>query len=134
MFKTTMSVRMYDTDAAGILYFGSQFRFAHDAFESLLQSEGVSFADLLEKEDFMFVIVHAEADYKSSLKVGDVIDVRTYISRIGDTSFVVEYSILRQGETVGRVQTVHVCIDKETRSKKAIPEKVRVFLKKYYWS
>ena len=134
MFKTTMTVRMYDTDAAGILYFGSQFRFAHDAFESLLASEGVSFGDLLEKESFLFVIVHAEADYKSSLKVGDIIDVRTYISRIGDTSFAVEYSILRNSETVGRVQTVHVCIDRNSREKISIPEKARLFLKKYYWS
>lgn len=123
---------MYDTDAAGILYFANQFRFAHDAFESLMASEGLNFQQMFEVEPFLFVIVHAESDYKISLKVGDPITVRTWIENIGTTSFSIAYHIYKNDEIlVGTAKTVHVCIDKHTREKTPIPEKPLGFLRKY---
>lgn len=126
-----MTVRMYDTDAAGILYFGNQFRFAHDAFETLMHEEGLTFQDLFEREPFMFVIVHAESDYLSSLHVGDPIVVQTWVSHIGTTSFHISYEILKGDQLMGRAKTIHVCIDKSTRGKQVFPPKVRGFLEKY---
>ena len=35
IFKHKNTVRMYDTDAAGILYFASQFRFSFPSYNSL---------------------------------------------------------------------------------------------------
>ncbi len=123
-----MTVRMYDTDAAGILYFGNQFRFAHDAFETIMAKSGFSFQQFFDHEPFLFVIVHAESDYLASLHVGDDIIVTTWVDHIGTTSFQVVYDIAKGPDIVGRVKTVHVCIDKQTRKKRPIPDSVLTFL------
>ncbi|MBT6121278.1 acyl-CoA thioesterase [bacterium] len=131
MFQANTTVKMYDTDAAGILYFASQFRFAHEAFEELLQKEGYTFADFIEREPFLFVIVHAECDYVASLKVGDKIDVNAWISKIGNTSFEFSYHFFRNMELVGKAKTNHVTLDRVGRKKMEIPDKINVLLNKY---
>jgi 1,4-dihydroxy-2-naphthoyl-CoA hydrolase len=131
-YSHPMTVRMYDTDAAGILYFGNQFRFVHDTFETIMAKNGFTFQRFFDQEPYLFVIVHAESSYRSSLFVGDEIVVDVTVIHIGTTSFQSSYEILRDGEVVGQAKIVHVCINKETRVKQELPEAVRVFLKQYY--
>jgi len=132
MFIAHNKVRMNDTDMAGILYFGNQFRFVHDAWEDLAESEGFSFDKVLLKEDFLFVIVHVEADYLASLKVGDSLEVQVTLENIGTTSFTLAYSILKSDKTVaGRAKTVHVTIDRQSRKKISVPSKLREILEKH---
>ena len=135
MYKTTNTVRMYDTDAAGILYFGSQFRFAHDAFESLMASEGFTFQRLFEIEPFIFVIVHAESDYQQFMHVGDQLEVETEVAHIGTTSFSLAYSFYKKTANgpilAGTAKTVHVCIDKITRKKRLLAPEYAELLVKY---
>jgi len=130
-YRHEMTVRMYDTDAAGILYFGNQFRFVHDAFESLMAREGFSFQRFFDSEPFLFVIVHAESDYIASLHVGDDIVVETWVQTIGTTSFQICYDIYRGIQLMGRSKTVHVCISKQTRAKEPLPPQIRSFLERY---
>src|SRR6185437_6447175 len=95
MFIAKNKVRMHDTDMAGILYFPRQFRFAHDALEDFIESIGLTFDDVFRKEHFVFVIVHAEADYLAPLRVGDRIEVALSIEAIGNSSFTVFYQIFK---------------------------------------
>lgn len=130
-YHYSTTVKMYDTDAAGIIYFASQFRFAHDAFESMLDREGFRFQKFFTELPYFFVIVHAESDYYSSLYIGDCIDVSIKVAKIGKTSATMESEIFRDGELMGRVQTVHVCVDKQTRKKQLIPDEMLRLLEKF---
>lgn len=132
MFVTKNQVRMHDTDMAGILYFPRQFRFAHDALEDFVESLGFTFQQIFKEENFVFVIVHAEADYLSPLHVGDKLQIHLSISNIGKTSFTVSYDIYKlDGALVGRVKTVHVTLDSHTRKKITIPTFFRNFLEEH---
>lgn len=132
MFIAHNRVRMHDTDMAGILYFARQFRFAHDALEDFVASEGLSFDQVFHKEHFVFVIVHAEADYLAPLKVGDSLKVHLSIERLGSTSFTVSYKIYKEdGLLVGTAQTVHVTLDAKSRAKIPIPAILRHKLSKH---
>jgi 1,4-dihydroxy-2-naphthoyl-CoA hydrolase len=124
---------MHDTDMAGVLYFARQFRFAHDALEDCAESEGLGFDRVFHKENFVFVIVHAEADYLVSLKVGDSLEIHLSIERVGNSSFTVDYQIYRQldNRLVGTAKTVHVTLDSKTRKKIPIPEALRAKLQKH---
>lgn len=131
MFITHNRVRMHDTDMAGILYFAKQFRFAHDALEDFVETTGLTFDKLFRNEQFVFVIVHAEADYLVPLRVGDRLKIEVQIEKIGETSFTVGYRIFREENVpllVGTAQTVHVTLDGKTRKKIPIPESFRQFL------
>lgn len=123
MFVVTDKVRLNDTDAAGILYFANQFRFIHDAFDDFFESEGYSFHKMLYDESFTFVIVHAEADYLAPLAISDKIEIHLSIANIGTSSFSVVYKIYKSDQTlVGTAKTVHVYLDRATRTKRPIPE------------
>lgn len=131
MFITQNRVRMHDTDMAGILYFPRQFRFAHDALEDYVESLGMTFDQVFHKEKFVFVIVHAEADYLTPLKVGDRLEIHLGIEKIGASSFTVVYHIYKSDKTLaGKAKTVHVTLDSLTRVKIPIPDSFRKQLEK----
>ena len=132
MFKAYNQVRMHDTDMAGILYFPRQFRFAHDALEDFVGSLGFTFDQVFRREKFVFVIVHAEADYLSPLLVGDKVEVHVKVERVGDTSFTIGYHIYKSDKTLaGTAKTVHVTLDSASRVKMPIPSSFRQLLEEH---
>ena len=128
IFTTPATVRMYDTDAAGILLFANQFRFVQDAFEAFLESGGFPFSEMFSRSEVLFVVVSAKANYHAPLLVGDHLAIQVAVLKIGNTSFTMEYQLLRGDQIVGNAQITHVCINRENRSKTPIPEKFRGFL------
>lgn len=135
MFIAKNQVRMHDTDMAGILYFPRQFRFAHDALEDFIESLGFTFDQIFKREHFVFVIVHAEADYFASLHVGDKLKVVLTISNIGTSSFTISYDIFKVGKNIetlmGKAKTVHVTLDSSSRTKIPIPENFKQLLNQH---
>ena len=121
-------VRMYDTDSAGILYFGQVYRFANDAFESMMENIGLSFHQLFQNGPFLLVIVHSEADYLHMLHIGDPVTVTATVSRIGNTSFEISYQIFKKEILCARMKTIHVCLDFKTKEKMALPDTLKSHL------
>lgn len=134
MFIAHNRVRMHDTDMAGILYFPRQFRFAHDALEEFIESMGMTFDHVFRSEKFVFVVVHAEADYLMPLRVSDRLRVEVFVEKIGETSFTIGYRIFKEGNenVAGTAKTVHVTLDATSRTKMPIPKKFKEFLLKHY--
>ncbi len=126
MYTYQTKIKLHETDAAGILFFSQQFKMVHDAYEGLLETIGFGFPDLIRTKDFFLPIVHAEADYKMPLFVGDLIEIQVTVSGVGQTSLTLSYKLLNtKQELVGTAQTVHVTIDKKTRQKIPIPREMR---------
>lgn len=130
MFTYKTKVRLYDTDAAGILFFANQFKIIHDAYEALLEKFGFSFPQMLKDGEYFLPIVHAQSDYLVSLLVGDKIDIGIKVGHIGKTSFSFEYTIRRAKILVGSGKTVHVTVNKKTGKKTPLPDQLRKALKK----
>jgi len=137
MFISYNKVRMNDTDVAGVLYFANQFRFVHDAWEDLVELENMSFSQIFYNEDFLFVIVHVEANYLAPLMIADKLEVTVVAENIGTSSFTMNYKIYKEdGATkeltlTGTAKTTHVTIDKLKRTKVAIPDHLKAILQKY---
>ncbi len=126
MFTIHFSVRLPDTDAAGILFFGNYFRLAHDAYEAFMESIGFSLRYIVQEADFLVLIAHAEADYNKPLRLGDRAMVELEVENIGRTSFVLSYSLKdAQNDVAAKVKTVHVTVDKKSGDKIHLPEKLR---------
>ncbi len=132
VFRHKVIVNMHDTDAAGILFFGSQFVFAHVTYERFLEFIGFSFAEALEKEPFLIPIVHAESDYMKPLKVGDRLNVELTVADLGNTSMTLEYIFrIDGGEIVGRSRSVHVAVAKKDMKKIPLPAILRAALEQF---
>lgn len=124
--KDYYTVKLHDTDAAGILFFANQFKIIHDVYEDFLARNGFAFRDRIERLDFFIPIVHAETDYRHPLTVGDTVEVALSIKQVGDSSFTLAYVLtFFDGTVVGNAETVHVTIDATTRAKISLPEQLR---------
>jgi 1,4-dihydroxy-2-naphthoyl-CoA hydrolase len=132
VFTITYRVKLADTDASGLLFFGSQFRIAHDAFEAFAHSSGLSVGEVLRERDFLLPIVHAEANYLAPSAVGDELRIEVRAERVGDSSFTLAYRLISpHGHDVGTVRIVHAAIDKKTRLKRSLPDDLRARLQEH---
>ena len=125
-FTTGTTVRLYDTDAAGFHFYGAQFRFAHEALEEFLAHVGQPIAKTIRERVVLFPVVHAEADYRAPLVVGDRLTVLVCVRALGDRSFSMGYRfLLVDGREAGSAMTVHASVAAATGASCPLPEQVR---------
>lgn len=129
MFTYPTRLRLKDTDATGVLYFSEQFKFAMEAFEEFLNVKGVAWKELMASP-YLLPVVHAEADYLAPLRVGDALEISLKVTKIGTSSITLEYTFYdpKSKRDVGRVQIVHVTVDKNTLTAVPIPDFLRKIL------
>lgn len=130
LHRQTSRIRLYDTDAAGRLFYAHQFRLAHDACEELFARLGFSVGDQLSRGRFILPVVHASADYKRPLRVGQEVVVEIRLQRLGRSSLTLLYRLVAGGETAGHVTTVHVAVNPATGKPMALPARLRKALRK----
>ena len=124
MFETHTDVKLHDTDAAGLLFFSNYFSIAHTAYEAFMKSIGCGIDQIIKQSEYLLPIVHAEADYKKGLSLGDEIAV-SLKAEVSKTSFVVSFTFTdTEGNVAAELKTVHVSVDKDTRQKIPLPEEV----------
>jgi len=119
-------IRIHDADAAGVLFFGRYFTLAHDAYEAFLEAKGFGAARIFRQERFLIPVVHAEADYKTPLWVGDRATVHLWVKEVRSRSFTLEYEILNpENRLACRVVTVHAVVDTTTKRATTIPAELK---------
>ena len=134
-YTNRLTVRLQDTDAAGILFFANQLVFAHETYEKFLEEIDCSLAHVFEQRSYHIPLVHAEADYAKPVTVGDEIDVEMTVANIGNTSFTLDYLLTgTDGAEIGRCRTVHVTVGEADMKKITIPTELREGLERYYES
>jgi acyl-CoA thioesterase FadM len=125
VFEKAGEVKLADTDAAGLLFFANLFKLAHDAYESFMTSTGLGLNQIIQNMDYLLPIVHAEADYKSPLRLGN--RFRIFLkSAVQNHSFVLTACFRDlSGEIAAEVRTVHVAVSKVTGKKIPLSEQLR---------
>jgi acyl-CoA thioester hydrolase len=94
-----MEIRIYyeDTDCGGVVYYANYLKYFERARTEYLEERGLSVAGLM-KEGMVFVVVHAEVDYRSPAHYGDRLIVETVVS--GRTAASVTFShVIRERES-----------------------------------
>lgn len=83
-----MEIRIYyeDTDCGGVVYYANYLKYFERARTRYLEERGLSVARLM-KEGTVFVVVHAEVDYRSPARYGDTLVVETVVSETSPASF-----------------------------------------------
>ena len=108
---TTVPVRDADIDAAGHVYFGHFFTFAHEGFMAFLDARGL---DLERRTQlgFQLVAAHAEMDYRGRVLRRDTVELHAEVERLGRTSLTTRISMLSLSnrEPVADGKLVHVCV------------------------
>ena len=94
-----MLIRIYyeDTDCGGIVYYANYLKYFERARTQYLEERGLSVAWLM-KEGTVFVVVHAEVDYRSPAHYGDRLRIETVVSNISAASFTFSH-VIRERES-----------------------------------
>lgn len=127
-FSYAYTIRLADTDAAGVVYFTKVLEICHEAYEAYLEASGISLPNLVADYQIALPIVHAEVDFFRPLYWGNVIQVEVIPQLISDTEFTVTYKIIAKSNTKASALTRHVCINSETRKRVSLPNALQEWL------
>ena len=94
-----MDIQIYyeDTDCGGMVYYANYLKYFERARTHYLEERGLSVAGLL-KEGTVFVVVHAELDYRSPARFGDRLIIDTVVSDMTAASFTFSH-VIRERES-----------------------------------
>jgi acyl-CoA thioester hydrolase len=94
-----MDIQIYyeDTDCGGMVYYANYLKYFERARTHYLEERGLSVAGLL-KEGTVFVVVHAEVDYRSPARYGDRLIIDTVVSDMTAASFTFSH-VIRERES-----------------------------------
>lgn len=125
MYHYQTTIRLHQTDAAGVVFFSNLFVIAHDTYESFLESH-LPLNAILSDGEYIIPIVHAEADCLLPLALSEKISVELSLEQTGSSSFSLGY-VIRNSEmkTAARLKTIHTVQLKEDRKTVPIPDPVR---------
>jgi len=113
-------------DAAGILFFAHVFTLAHHVFESSVVTQmGFSWQEWFNNGQWLTPMKHCEAVYQKPLLGGETYDVAVTSTRIGETSFTLQYRFCRNEETYCTVTLTHVFCNHDTGKKMPVPSHIR---------
>ena len=94
-----MEVKIYyeDTDCGGVVYYANYLKYFERARTQYLEERGLSVARLM-KDGTVFVVVHAEVDYRSPACYGETLVIETVVSDVTAASFTFSH-VIRERES-----------------------------------
>jgi acyl-CoA thioester hydrolase len=123
-------VRWDDLDAMGHVNNAKYLTFSQEArfiWSTSVFSSAMNASTLIE-----MVVARAEVDFFEPIyEGGRFVDVEISVEKIGNSSFVVLYTIGDEGKTFAKVKTVQVAISLETKKSRPLTDKEKEFLTKY---
>lgn len=89
-----MEIRIYyeDTDCGGVVYYANYLKYFERARTDYLEQRGLSVAQLM-KEGTVFMVVHAEINYKSPARYGETLTIETALDTSKNASFTFAHTI-----------------------------------------
>lgn len=121
-FITRIRARYCETDAAGVVYYGSFMQYFEVGKIEMYRELGLSY-------DRRIPIVETRCRYPAPTFFDDLLEIRTWFDDVGRSSFKIRSEVYRVEEggaftLVGEGYTAHVHID-ESRRPTPLPEEYR---------
>lgn len=131
MFKSIIEVSSRDTDSLGHvnntslpLWFETSRNSIYKIFNPNME---------LNPKTWNLIMVHTEFDYLDQIFYGIDVEVRTYIEKIGNTSFTVFQEAWQNGILRGTGRAILVYFNFNTQEKVQIPNDIRKELEKHLY-
>jgi acyl-CoA thioester hydrolase len=128
----TIEIRIYyqDTDCGGVVYYGNFLRYFEQGRTHWLEARGSS-AKAFMGAGILFVVAHAELNYRSPARYGETLVVATRLTDLGNTSFTFAHEIREKasGRLVVEGSARLVAVDKQGKPVK-LPKDLRERLAK----
>ena len=116
-------VKIYDTDAQGVVHYAGYYRFFTDALESFSSSKlGETLSEV--SKNIWFVVVESNAKYYKPARMGDKLDVHLSYKLLSDKSIRFDFKIFKSQELVCEGFITQVSIDRDEWKTTPIPREI----------
>jgi acyl-CoA thioester hydrolase len=132
-FAVQERVYWSDCDPLGIIYYGTYIRFLEVAEHEMFREAGL-------EDEVMRIQRHVQLprkafhiEFHSPAEMDELIEIRVGVSRIGTTSLTMKFEVFRAHDMRHRASSTLtvVCVDKETLTKRPLPDFVKDALRPY---
>jgi 4-hydroxybenzoyl-CoA thioesterase len=129
--RRTIRIEWGDCDPAGIVYFPRYFEYFDACTVALFESAGFFKRDMLKLFGIGGIpVVDMKARFMTPSRFGDDVVVESSVTKWGNSSFVVQHRLLKDGELAiecleTRVWVAHPDGDREKFEARAIPSEVK---------
>lgn len=127
MFSMAITPKFGDTDALGHINNIS----LPGWFEAARNPIFRLFVPDLDFAKWNLIMVHIDVDFKGQLYYGEDVTIRSYVSKIGNSSFTVFHEAWQRDSLCASGSAVIVYFDFSTQKPQPIPEAIRVELAKH---
>ncbi len=126
MSQFVFPVRVYldDTDAHGMVYNASYFRYLERARTEWLRTHGVDHTRLREQERVVLVLVGTEIKFTRPARLDDMLYITAELSQLKGARFIFEQSVRREspdGELLCKGTAEVACMDSEQLKARRVP-------------
>lgn len=122
-------IRFGETDAAGVVYFAQLLSICHEAYEAAIAELGFDLRSFFSDRGAVILpIVHAEIDYQRPVYCGDRLEIELQATALSSDRFRVDYRLTHAEQPVATAQTVHLCLDRQTRQRSPLPDRLQGWL------
>ncbi|MCW0216056.1 MAG: acyl-CoA thioesterase [Pseudonocardia sp.] len=127
-FTHSVNVRYLEVDQQGVVFNGWYLTYFDDAMTAFLVDRGLPY-QIMTAAGYDVQLVRSEIDWKAGVGWGDDVRIAVSPSRIGRTSFALDFEVRRhEGESfavtcLGR--TVYVVVAMDGSGKREIPDLIR---------
>ena len=119
-------MRFAHVDAAGIVFYPRYFEMLNAAVEDYFSDVvGVPFAEMHLKRGLGVPTVKLDAEFRSPSRLGDRLEFRLCVSRVGRSSAEIAADITCEAEVRWRAKIVLVCMDLREGRAVAWPDDMR---------
>ncbi len=119
------TIHFPDTDAAGVVFFANYLSICHEAYEEALSDVKIELKTFFADTGTIVPISKSSAEYLRPLYCGDKLRIAVKPTLLTPDSYAVDYDMFKLCGTseklVAHVRTSHVCINSQTRERKALP-------------
>jgi acyl-CoA thioester hydrolase len=126
MEELVWPVRVYleDTDAQGVVYNASYFRFMERARTEWLRARGADHEELRDRYRILLVLARVEARFVAPARLGDMLQVGARATSLRGARVVFEHEVrgtALDGELVCRATAEVACMDADRGSPRRLP-------------
>ena len=125
-----IKARVYyeDTDAGGVMYHANHIKFCERGRTEFLRSFNLQNSDLHAENGVLFVVRRLEADYFMPARLDDLLTVKTSLSSIKNTSFMMRQEIFKGDDVLFGMNVLLVTVNTQGKPT-ALPDHIKNLFK-----
>lgn len=132
-FRTQFRIRWMECDAQGIVFNGAYLGYLELAQSEYYRNLGIGIYHMPQSGYFDFAVVKTTLEFKAPARVDEIVEACVRVSRIGNTSLVMEMELYRPNPELllTTVEAVYVGYDAATEATKRVPDDLRELIGHY---